>query len=213
MFKRLSKLAGFLTLMAFGAGCSASAPEQLAGVLVAQVLDGDTVVLEDGRKVRLLGIDAPELEKEGKPAEFLAHKAKAALREWAQGKRVRLEYDELRYDRYGRTLAHLFLPDGTHLNRELVRQGLARVYVIPPNVRYRDELLAAQREAIQGPRGIWLAALKQDEPFYLGNKGSHILHRPSCPLGQKTALGNRVQFTSKKEAFLQGYSPCRTCQP
>lgn len=180
---------------------------------MAQVLDGDTVLLEDGRKVRLLGIDAPELEKEGKPAEFLAHKAKAALKELAQGKKVRLEYDELKYDRYGRTLAHLFLPDGTHLNRELVRRGLARVYVIPPNLRYRSELLAAQREALQGERGIWLEALKPDEPYYLGNQSSHILHRPSCPLGQKTAPANRVRFDSKKDAFLQGYSPCRHCQP
>jgi len=196
-----------------GWGCSSQSPDLLLEARVIQVLDGDTVILEEGRKVRLLGIDAPELEKEGQPAQFLAHKAKEVLTQLAQGKKVRLEYDELRYDRYGRTLAHLFLPDGTHLNQELVRQGLARVYVIPPNRRYQEELLAAQREAILAPRGIWLAALKQDEPYYLANKNSHILHRPSCPLGEKIAPVNRVRFTSKKEAFLQGYSPCRTCQP
>lgn len=207
------KWALLLAICWTGWGCSAPGSDPLLEVRVAQVLDGDTVVLEDGRKVRLLGIDAPELEKEGQPAEFLGYKAKKVLADLALGQKVRLEFDELKYDRYGRTLAHLFLPDGTHLNRELVRQGLARVYVIPPNLRYRAEILAAQREAIEARRGLWLAALKQDEPYYLGNKGSHILHRPGCPLGQKMAPANRIPFTSKKEAFLQGYSPCRTCQP
>ena len=180
---------------------------------MVRVQDGDTVVLEGDRKVRLLGIDAPELEREGQPADFLAHKAKKVLTGLAQGKRVRLEYDKLRYDRFGRILAFLFLPDGTNLSRELVRQGMARVYTVKPNMRYRNDLLAAQREAIQARRGIWLQALKQDEPFYLANQNSHILHRPSGPQGQKTAPGNRLRFDSKTEALLQGYSPSRTCRP
>jgi micrococcal nuclease len=180
---------------------------------VAQVRDGDTVILASGQKVRLLGIDAPELEQEGRPADFLAHKAKGVLADLALGKKVRLEYDKLRYDRYGRTLAYLFLPDGTNLSRELIRQGLARVYTVPPNKRFQEELLAAQREAIEARRGIWLQALKQDEPSYIGNKRSLIFHRPSCHQGEKTAKTNRVQFTSPTEAYLQGYSPCRTCRP
>lgn len=194
-------------------GCTSPSRDQVTEARVAWVTDGDTVVLEGGQKVRLLGIDAPELEKEGQPADFLAHQAKRVLADLAQGQRVRLEYDELRYDRYGRVLAHLILPDGTNLSREMVRQGLARVYTIPPNVRYREELLSAQREAIQAKRAIWMEALKQDEPYYLANRHSHILHRPSCPLGQKTAPANRLRFDSKTEALLQGYSPCRSCQP
>lgn len=181
--------------------------------VVAQVADGDTVVLENGQKVRLLGIDAPELEKEGQPADFLAHKAKQVLTDLAQRQRVRLGYDRLRYDRYGRTLAYLFLPDGTNLSREMVRQGLARVYFVPPNLRFREELLAAQREAIGGRRGIWLKALNQDEPFYIGNKRSLIFHRPTCHQGKNTAKTNQVPFQSPTEAYLEGYSPCRTCKP
>ena len=180
---------------------------------MAQVVDGDTVVLENGQKVRLLGIDAPEMEREGQPADFLAHKAKQVLAELVEGKRVRLEYDRLRYDRYGRTLAYLFLLDGTNVSRELVCQGLAHVYTVPPNVRFREELLAAQREAISAQRGIWLKALKQDEPFYIGNRRSLLFHRPTCHLGQNTAKANRVPFTSLTDAYLQGYSPCRTCKP
>jgi len=180
---------------------------------VAEVVDGDTVILGDGQKVRLLGIDAPELEREGQPADFLAHKAKLVLTSLAQGQPVRLEYDQLRYDRYGRILAFLFLTDGTNLSRELVRQGLAHVYTVPPNMRFREELLAAQREAMEARRGIWLKALNQDESFYIGNKRSLIFHRPACPQGSQTARSNRQHFKSIIEAYRQGYSPCRTCEP
>ena len=194
-------------------GCSPQGQAPVTEALVAEVRDGDTVVLDSGQKVRLLGIDTPELEREGQPADFLAHKAKQVLTDLAQGKRVRLEYDKVRYDRYGRVLAFLFLMEGTDLSREMVRRGLARVYTIPPNLRFREELLAAQREAIQARRGIWLRALKQDEFSYIGNKRSLIFHRPTCPQGEKTAKSNRVEIRSLTDAYLQGYSPCRTCKP
>jgi len=182
---------------------------------VARVIDGDTLDLAGGARVRVLGIDAPEMEKreEGKPAEFLAHKSKAVLADLTLNRKVRLEYDQLHYDHYGRLLAYLFLPDQTFVNAELVRQGLARVYFHNPNCRYREELLAAQREALEAKRGIWQKLLKQDEPYYLGNKNSLRLHRPGCPLAARMAPANRVRVTSLKEAYLQGYSPCRSCQP
>jgi micrococcal nuclease len=198
---------------ASGAAQVGPGPAPVQEAVVAQVADGDTVILDTGQKVRLLGIDAPEMEREGLPADFLAHKAKQVLARLARGQRVRLEYDRLRYDRYGRTLAYLFLPDGTNLCREMVRQGLAHVYTVPPNLRFREELLGDQREAIAARRGIWLEALKQDETFYLGNRRSLLFHRPTCHQGQSTAKGNRVQFKSPTEAYLQGYSPCRTCKP
>lgn len=194
-------------------GCTAQGQGPATQALVAEVRDGDTVVLDTGQKVRLLGIDTPELEREGQPADFLAHKAKQVLTNLAQGKRVRLEYDKVRYDRYGRVLSFLFLMDGTDLSREMVRRGLARVYTIPPNLRFREELLAAQREAIAARRGIWLKALKQDEPSYIGNKRSLIFHRPTCPQGGKTAKSNRVEIRSLTDAYLWGFSPCRTCKP
>jgi micrococcal nuclease len=180
---------------------------------VVKVVDGDTLVLAGGIKVRVLGLDAPEMERDGQPAEFLAHKAKAVLADLTLNKTIALEYDRLRYDRYGRLLAYLFLPDHTLVNTELVRRGLARVYFIAPNLRYQKELLAAQQEAIAAQRGIWPHLLKQDEPFYLGNRHTLRLHRPKCPLGARMAKANQVRFTSLKNAYLQGYSPCRSCKP
>jgi len=192
-------------------GDEGSAPPQAA--LVVQVVDGDTLVLAGGIKVRVLGIDAPEMERDGQPADFLAHKAKATLAELTLDRTVSLSYDRLRYDHYGRLLAYLWLPDHTLVNAELVRRGLARVYFIAPNLRYQKDLLAAQQEAIEAQRGIWQQLLKQDEPDYLGNRNTLRLHRPKCPLAESMARANQVRFTSLKSAYLQGYSPCRSCRP
>jgi micrococcal nuclease len=194
-------------------GCAAQGQVPVREARVDNVVDGDTVILATGQKVRLLGIDAPELEREGRPADFLAHKAKRVLTDLSQGKQVHLEYDQLRYDRYGRILAFIFLPDGTNLSRELVRQGLAHVYTVPPNMGFRGELLAAQRKAMEARRGIWREALDQDESHYIGNKRSLIFHRPTCPQGGQTARNNRAHFQTITEAYQQGFSPCRTCEP
>lgn len=180
---------------------------------MAHVIDGDTLVLDGGLTVRVLGIDAPEMEKEGRAAEFLAHQAKAALAEMTLHQTVRLEYDRQRYDHHGRVLAYLLLPDGTLVNAELVRRGLARVYFHAPNERYRESLLSAQREALEAGRGVWRKLLQQDEPYYLGNRHTQRLHRPDCPLAAKIAPANRLRLESLKDAYLQGFSPCRSCQP
>ena len=193
--------------------CGGEPSDPPLAALVVRIVDGDTLVLAGGAKVRVLGLDAPEMERDGQPAEFLAHKAKAVLADLTLNKTIALEYDRLRYDHYGRLLAYLWLPDHTLVNAELVRQGLARVYFITPNLRYQKILLTAQQEAIQAQRGVWQQALKQDEPFYLGNRHSLRLHRPKCPLAAPMAKANQVRFTSLKDAYLQGYSPCRSCKP
>ena len=200
-------------VLALLSGCGAQPAEPPPQAQVVRVIDGDSLELADSRQVRVLGLDAPELEKEGRPADFLAHQAKAALSRMALNQTVRLEYDRQRYDHYGRLLAYLFLPDGTFINAELVRQGLARVYFHAPNDRYREPLLAAQKEALEANRGVWRHLLRQDEPYYLGNRNTLRLHRPGCPLAAKMAPANRVRLNSLKDAYLQGYSPCRSCQP
>ena len=182
---------------------------------MARVIDGDTAVLEGGARVRFLGIDAPEMERDGHPADFLAHQSKDYVVELIQGKTVRLEYDRERYDRYGRLLAYLYLPDGAMVNLMVVRQGLARVYSQAPNLLHQETLNAAQQEAMAAGRGLWQKPLaqQQNETYYLGNKNSLRLHRPNCPLAARMKPANRVRFNSLKEAYSQGYSPCRSCKP
>jgi micrococcal nuclease len=201
-----------VAILALG-GCAPQLQSPPPQALVTQVIDGDTLILAGGKRVRLLGIDAPEMGRAGRPAEFLAYKSKALLADLAQGKRVRLEYDQLRYDHYGRLLAYLFLPNQTMINAEILRQGLAHVYSHPPNIRYRDTLLAAQTAAMDARRGLWQKALNQDEPYYLANRRTLRFHRPQCPLAAKIAPANRGKIHSLKKAYLEGYSPCRSCKP
>ncbi len=136
-------LVGLLLL----AGCAG----QATGPTVAKVLDGDTLLLQGGEKIRLLGINAPE---EGQP---YFEEATARLRELVEGKQVKLEKDVVDRDRYGRLLRYVFL-DGRNINVELVREGLAHVYLIPPNLKYEAELRAAEEEARAAGRGIWRPA-------------------------------------------------------
>ncbi|MDD2760506.1 MAG: thermonuclease family protein [Methylomonas sp.] len=122
---------------------------------VEKVFDGDTVLLGDGQKVRLLGINTPEVAGRNKAAESGGEEARAWLRQRLTHRKVRLESDVESRDKYGRTLAYVFTEDKQHINLELVRQGLAFVNIYPPNLKYVDRLLAAQQEAERAGLGIW----------------------------------------------------------
>ena len=122
---------------------------------VKTVYDGDTVQLEDGRKIRLLGINTPEIQHRDKPTEAGGEEAKAWLVNKLQHTKVRLEIGEEKTDKYGRTLAHLFTENKEHINLSLVKAGLATISIYPPNLRYVDELRAAERQAEQHRLGIW----------------------------------------------------------
>jgi endonuclease YncB( thermonuclease family) len=123
---------------------------------VASVLDGDTVVLADGRRVRLLGINAPELAREERPAEPFSSAARRELERLLQAPaRVGLRYEEERSDRYGRTLAHVFLADGTNVQKTLLERGLAAAIALPPNGWAWECYRAAETSARRAGRGIW----------------------------------------------------------
>jgi endonuclease YncB( thermonuclease family) len=180
---------------------------------IHSVTDGDTVILEGGSRVRYLGIDAPEVAHEEKPGDPLGDEAARYNRKLVSGRWVRLEFERQRQDDYGRLLAYVFLEDGTLVNRELVRQGLA--YLCPKQrpLRYWDRLLEAQRQAMKEQRGLWSLPLPRPEAVYVGNKRSGVFHRPSCPLGRSAKPSNRVQFKERNQAFFEGFCPCRQCRP
>lgn len=130
-------------------------PARPRRAVVERAVDGDTVVLVGGERVRYVGMDTPELHHPRKPVQPYAREAWMFNRDLVDGRRVRLEFDVEPKDRYGRTLAYVFLEDGTFVNAELVRQGYARILTIPPNVKYQDQFLALQREAQAARRGLW----------------------------------------------------------
>ncbi|MCK9397343.1 MAG: thermonuclease family protein [Methylobacter sp.] len=122
---------------------------------VKTVYDGDTVVLEDDRKIRFLGINTPEIQHRDKPADAGGDEAKRWLIDKLRNTRVRLEVGVEKTDKYGRTLAHLFTEKKEHINLQLVAAGLAEVSIYPPELHYAAELLKAQDQAEQAKLGIW----------------------------------------------------------
>jgi len=119
------------------------------------VLDGDTVILRNSQHVRLIGINAPELGKDGAPDQPLAARARDRLAQLVRGQRVMLAFERERQDHYGRLLAHVYLPDGRDAGEILLREGLAWAVAVPPNVGKLAVLLAAENEVRGTGRGVW----------------------------------------------------------
>lgn len=210
-----------------------SGPNSGISARVVEVVDGDTVKVKclpgpavgpkgDGcgisglhgqiqafqiEKVRLIGVNAPELGGNGKTGELLGVKAKNYTRERLLNQVVTLEFDVVSRDRYGRLLAYVYVK-GSLFNLRIVRDGYAQVYTSPPNLLHSEELLAAQHEAILYERGLWAA-----RDFYagrvIGNRRSFVYHRPGC--ADLPSLANRAGFKNEKEAVLAGYRACKNC--
>lgn len=136
--------------------------------LVRRVIDGDTIELQTGERVRLIGIDTPEIHESDKlyRDSYRSRQDIAAIRQMGQrayvftknlveGKRVRLEFDLEKRDKYKRLLAYVYLKDGTFVNAEILRHGYASLMTIPPNVKYADLFLKLSQEARNNRRGLW----------------------------------------------------------
>ncbi len=148
-------------------------PGELVPCTVVRVIDGDTFIckLENGKKerIRMIGIDTPEsrpnkkarrdAKRSGRSLEEIIRMGKKATkftkRFLKKGRRVFLEFDVERRDRYGRLLAYVWLDKKTLFNELIIREGYATVYTKPPNVKYADRFRKAQRMAIRERRGLW----------------------------------------------------------
>ncbi len=138
-----------------------SAQDQPATALVeakvVRVIDGDTIEVDIGGKlykVRYIGTDTPETVHPSKPVECFGKEASNKNRELVEGKIVRLEKDVSEMDRYGRLLRYVWV-GGIFVNDSLVRQGYAYAYTYPPDVKYAEQFVQAQREAEENDRGLW----------------------------------------------------------
>ena len=125
---------------------------------VERVVDGDTIVLRGGERVRYIGMDTPESVKPGTPVQCFAKAASHENERLVEGRQVRLRYDTERQDRYGRTLAYVYrASDGLFVNAELVRRGYARQLTIPPDVAYAGLFGRLAAQAREHGRGLWRA--------------------------------------------------------
>jgi micrococcal nuclease len=175
---------------------------------VVGIIDGDTFELAGGDKLRLLSIDCPE---KGDP---YSTEATALAEKLVLGKTAEVAFANRRRDGYGRMLGYLYV-DSQSVNAELVRNGLAYVYLFEDNLADTArimELLAAQNEAIDNRLGLW-SRNNIDEPYYLAGGEAYRFHRPGCSSVPKFSPDKYIRFGSRLEAFRRGYSPCRNCKP
>lgn len=137
-----------------GGQTAASLPAGKHQRTVTRVVDGDTIVLDGGEKVRLIGVDTPETVHPKKPVEFYGREASAFLKKLIQGKQILVEYGNGGKDKYGRSLAYLYTTDGLFINAEIVKQGYGHAYTRFP-FKYMEQFRQLEREAKKAKRGLW----------------------------------------------------------
>ena len=203
---------------------------------VLRVVDGDTLVVRIGarsERVRLIGVDTPESVDPRRPVQYYGKEASEFTRGLTEGKRVVLrgEAGSADRDKYGRLLRYVFLPDGTLLNAEIVRQGYGHAYVRFPFARMK-EFRALERQARDRGLGLWAPGAPLSRPvpepagrtaalterpaaqaLFVGSARGLVYHRPSCEWAGRIAAANRIPFRSAEEARAAGYTPCRICRP
>jgi len=127
-------------------------------VLVTKVIDGDTIEIEGGRKVRLIGIDTPETVDPRRPVGCFGREASSETKGLLEGREVILVKDVSETDRFGRLLRYVYIEreDGfLFINDHLVRRGFAKASTYPPDVKFTEQFLQAEREARETKRGLW----------------------------------------------------------
>lgn len=182
-------------------------------VMVKWVADGDTIILQDGRHVRYIGIDTPEIDHKNHRAEPMGEEARSMNHKLVDGWQLRLGYDHEKKDRYGRTLAYVYRSDGLFVNAEILKRGYAHVLYRFPNISKEAILLSAQRAAMARGIGIWQNVKKdhRQSHVYPGNRRSMRFHAHDCPMAKRISEKNRICLKNQWAGFWSGYAPAREC--
>lgn len=181
--------------------------------VVERVVDGDTIIVRGVGRVRLIGVDTPETVDPRRPVELFGKEASAFTKRLLEGRRVRLEYDQQRTDRYGRTLAYVYLPDGTFANAEIIRRGYGHAYTRFP-FRLRDRFRRIEREARSAGVGLWGA--EPGERPASSAPGSTVAAAPRRPAGDDALArwdDNGNGRITCAEARRHGIAPVRRGHP
>lgn len=176
---------------------------------VVRVIDGDTVELLGGDRLRLLAIDTPER------GERFYDQASKLLESVTLGKKARVEYSRNRRDKYGRLLGFLYVDDTIFANKMIIDSGLGCLFLFSDqdlSNQQTKELLTAQREAFEQKRGLW-GLEQKSEDFYVSIKNTFRFHRPGCTIISGKSPESLRNIETRKQALFEGLSPCRTCRP
>ena len=123
-------------------------------VRVSRIIDGDTIEIEGGQKVRYIGMNTPETVDPRKPVQCFGKEASSRNKELLTGKEIELEKDVSETDKYGRLLRYVYL-DGRMINEQLVEEGYAQVDTMPPDVKYKQIFVSAEKKAREAKLGLW----------------------------------------------------------
>ena len=161
---------------------------------VVKVIDGDTLDLENGDRIRFSGINTPET------GECHYQEAKDKLKELTFGKEVYLERDKSDEGKYGRKLRYVYLNESFMVNEYLVMEGFARVYdkYSYDTKRYK-QLKRAEADAIISSIGVWSCEDPKENCLYVGSKNSDKYYLPECKYAKKIKPENLVCYNSEEE--------------
>ncbi len=172
--------------------------------LVERVVDGDTIVLVGVGKVRLLGVDTPETKDPRKPVQYFGKEASAFTKKLLEGKKVRLEGEPNKVDFFKRTLAYVYLEDGTFANQLIIEQGYGHAYTKYPFSRM-EAFRKYERTARENKRGLWADdALRT--PSYEPTLAPTSKARSKALQAPQGVIQNRAQCVEKK------CSEIKTCE-
>jgi len=163
---------------------------------VKYVYDGDSIVLHNGERVRLIGVNAPEIESRYRKGEPGGQQAAKWLKKKLAKATVLLEYDAEKTDKYDRSLAYVFLDNGDLINQSIIESGLATVSIVPPNSRYAERLIKAEQSAQAGNLGIW--AMKRYQTVPVANLAKR---KKVSGWHRITAIPKKLTHTKKYSRF------------
>lgn len=175
--------------------------------LCTKVVDGDTIYLDNGEKIRFVGVNTPEKGVDGYQT------SKLFVEKLCLGKTVGIDVDDSKNsDKYGRTLGVVII-DGKSVNEMLLKEGLAEIMYIPPSEFYPYDWDYNSTHTPTAENTHVNTASKDITGTFVGNTNSGKFHEPNCKWVQKMSSSNKITFSSRNEAISQGYQPCKVCNP
>lgn len=183
---------------------------------VKEVISGDSMILDSGEIVKLIGVSMPKDMDEPKRDYFM--KASKEFSERAikdNGRSVRLEYCERKRDEFNNVLAYVYI-DNLLLNAELIKMGLYDISADFYDKKYLEIYDSARSEAKNQKRGIWADLNVQKEKYtgaVVGNNRNRKYHKYDCRYVVLINDSNKKKFKDQDEAISAGYTPCSFCRP
>ncbi|WP_458455425.1 thermonuclease family protein [Methanobrevibacter sp.] len=180
--------------------------------ICTSVVDGDTIYLDNGKKVRFVGVNTPERGVDG----YIT--SKNFVQKLCLNKKVGLDIDDSKqFDRYGRTLA-VVIVDGKNVNEMLLKEGLAEIMYMPPSEFYpynwaNENTPTSSYQSSDTSSSDTSSQSSSDSGSYVGNSNTGKFHLASCSSVGKMSDKNKVFFSSRDDAINQGYVPCKRCNP